>query len=167
MPKKPIQLTVLTLSIVIAEEVHEAQVLRKDPPEQLAIPLSANLDDEPDEEDAVAQLFRNVNADRALKEAQAAVKSAAAKAPKAPKSTRKPPAQAQGQVPPDVEVSVTAQRKTQDPDVVIEIEDTPAARERGHMIIAIENPNPNLEVKIDHRTTGQPTIGSTVRFQVI
>ena len=120
MPEKPIQLTVLTLSIVIAEEVCEARVLRKEVPEQLAIPLYPNLDDEPGDDDAVAQLFRNV------KEAQAA------------KSTRKPPAQE-----PDVEVSVTAQRNrsTQEPDLILEIEDTPAARERGHILIAIENPN--------------------------
>ena len=66
-----------------------------------------------------------------------------------------------------MEVSVSAQRKTQEPDVVIEIEDSPAARERGHMLIAIENPNPELEVKIDHRTKGEPILGSTVRFQAI
>ena len=142
LPKKPIQLTVLTLSIVIAEEVREAEVLRKDPPEQLAIPLYPNLDDEPGDDDAAAQLLRNV------KEAQA---------------PRKPPTQE-----PDVEVSVSAQRNrsTQEPDLILEIEDTPAARERGHVLIAIENPNTNLEVKIVHKTTGS-TIGSTVRFQAI
>ena len=66
-----------------------------------------------------------------------------------------------------MEVSVSAQRKTQEPDVFIEIEDSPAARERGHMLIAIENPNPELEVKIDNRTKGEPILGSTVRFQAI
>ena len=147
-------MTVSTLSILIAEEVCEAQVLQKEPPEQLAVPLESNLDDEPDEGDMVAALFMNVDADKALKETQAAVKAAGAK------PARQAP-------PPDVEVSVTAQRKTQEPDVVIEIEESPAARERGHMIIAIENPNPELEVKIDHRTKRQPILGSTVRFQAI
>ena len=66
-----------------------------------------------------------------------------------------------------MEVSVSAQRKTQEPDVVIEIEDSLAARERGHMLIAIENPDPELEVKIDHRTKGESILGSTVRFQAI
>ena len=148
-------MTVSTLSILIAEEVCEAQVLRKEPPEQLAIPLEFNLDDEPEQSDMVAALFRNVDADQALKQAQAAAKAAA----------RAKPAR---QVPqPHVEVSVSEQRKTQEPDVVIEIEDSPAARERGHMLIAIENPNPESKVKIDHRTKGKPILGSTVRFQVI
>ena len=34
------------------------------------------------------------------------------------------------------------------PDVVIEVEESEAAKERGHVIIAIENPNPELEVQI-------------------
>ena len=117
--------------------------------------MEANLDDEPEESNMVAALFRNVDADRALKQAQAAVKVAA----------RAKPARQAPQ--PHVEVSVSAQRKTQEPDVVIKIEDSPAAREKGHMLIAIENPNPKLEVKIDHRTKGKPILGSTVRFQVI
>ena len=149
-------MTVSTVSILIAEEVCEAQVLWTEPPEQLAVPLEANLDDEPEESDMVAALFRNVDGDWALKQAQTAVKAAAARA--------KPATQAPQ---PHVEVSVSAQRKTQEPDVVIEIEDSPAARERGHMLIAIENPNPELEVKIDHRTKGKPILGSTVRFQAI
>ena len=151
-----IQLTISTVSILIAEEVREGQVPPTEPPEQLAIPLEANLDDEPEKSDMVAALFRNVDADRALKQAQTAAKAAAARA--------KPARQAPQRY---VEVSVSAQRKTQEPDVVIEIEDSPAARERGHMLIAIENPNPELEVKIDHRTKGKPILGSTVRFQVI
>ena len=110
------------------------------PPEQLAIPLDANLDEEPDQ-DMVAALFCSADAARRAKEAQ--------------------------QQAADVEVKVSAQRKTQEPDVVIEIEESVAAKERGHVVIAIENPNPDLEVKIDHRTKGEPVIGSTVRFQAI
>ena len=101
------------------------------------------MDDEPEESDIVAALFRNVDADLALKQAQTAVKAAAART--------KPATQAPQH---HMEVSVSAQRKTQEPDVVIEIEDFPAARQRGHMLIAIDNPNPELEMKIDHRTKG-------------
>ena len=127
---------------IIVDEVREAQVLRKNPPEQLAIPLDANLDEEPEpDQDMVAALFRSADAARRAKEAQ--------------------------QQAADVEVKVSAQRKTQEPDVVIEIEESVAAKERGHVVIAIENPNPDLEVKIDHRTKGEPVIGSTVRFQAI
>ena len=132
-------MTVSTVSILIAEKVCEAQVLRTEPPEQLAVPLEANLDDEPEESDIVAALFRKVDADWALKQAQTAVKAAAARAKPATQTPQ-----------PHVEVSVSAQRKTQEPDVVIKIEDSPAARERGHMLIAIENPNPELEVKNFH-----------------
>ena len=34
------------------------------------------------------------------------------------------------------------------PDVVIEVEGTQEARERGHVVIAIDNPDPDLQVKI-------------------
>ena len=38
------------------------------------------------------------------------------------------------------------------PDVVIEVEGTQEARQRGHVVIAIENADPNLEVQIMVRT---------------
>ena len=94
-----IQLTVSTLSILIAEKVPEAQVLWTEPPEQLVLPLEANLDDEPEENDMVAALFRNVDADWALKQAQTAAKAAAASAKPATQTPQ-----------PHVEVSVSAQR---------------------------------------------------------
>ena len=34
------------------------------------------------------------------------------------------------------------------PDVVIEVEGTQQARDRGHVIIVIDNPDPDLEMKI-------------------
>ena len=37
-------------------------------------------------------------------------------------------------------------------DVVIEVEGTEEARARGHVVIAIENPDPELQVKIVVRT---------------
>ena len=40
------------------------------------------------------------------------------------------------------------------PDVVIEVEGTQEARERGHVVIAIENADPDLEVQIVVRTKG-------------
>ena len=71
--RKPIQLTDSTLCMLIVEEVRKAEVLRKDPPEQLAIPLDANLDEEAGEDEMVAALFRNVDASRAKeKETRAA-----------------------------------------------------------------------------------------------
>ena len=38
------------------------------------------------------------------------------------------------------------------PDVVIEVEGTQEARERGHVVIVIENADPDLEVQIAVRT---------------
>ena len=102
--RQSIQVADSTLSILFVDEVRQAQVLRKDPPEQLAIPLDANLDEEVDDNDMFAALLRN--ADRA-KENQATQKAVP---------------------PPDVEIQVAVERKAQDPDVVIEIEDSPAAR---------------------------------------
>ena len=34
------------------------------------------------------------------------------------------------------------------PDVVLELEQSDAASERGHVVIAIENPNPDLDVEV-------------------
>ena len=48
----------------------------------------------------------------------------------------------------DVDVSDSVPANGIKPDVVIEAEESEAAKERGHVIIAIENPNPELEVQI-------------------
>ena len=40
------------------------------------------------------------------------------------------------------------------PDVVIEVEGTQEARERGHVVIAIENADPDLQVQIVVRAKG-------------
>ena len=40
------------------------------------------------------------------------------------------------------------------PDVVLELEQSDAANERGHLVIAIDNPNPDLAVKIVVRFWG-------------
>ena len=109
----------------------------------MAIPLEANLDDEADEGDIVAALFRNVDAANASDTAKTMAKA-------------------------DVEINVPP-RKTHQPDVVIEIEESERAKERGHVLIAIDNPNPDLEVKIDKRTVGNPVMApkSAVSFQAI
>ena len=39
------------------------------------------------------------------------------------------------------------------PDVVLELEQSDAANERGHVVIAIENPNPDLDVKLVVRSS--------------
>ena len=50
------------------------------------------------------------------------------------------------------ETSAPARKVT--PDVVIEVEGTQEARDRGHVVIAIQNEDPELEVQIVVRTKG-------------
>ena len=40
------------------------------------------------------------------------------------------------------------------PDVVLELEESEMANKRGHVVIAIENPNPDLDIKILVRGRG-------------
>ena len=41
------------------------------------------------------------------------------------------------------------------PDVVLELEESEMANKRGHVVIAIENPNPDLDIKILVRRGGE------------
>ena len=65
----------------------------------------------------------------------------------------------------DVGVSDSVPANGIKPDVVIEVEESEAAKERGHVIIAIENPNPELEVQIVVRKKEWP--GVSVRLQFL
>ena len=51
---------------------------------------------------------------------------------------------------PAAETSAPPRKVT--PDVLIEVEGTQEARERGHVVIAIKNADPDLEVQIVVRT---------------
>ena len=48
--------------------------------------------------------------------------------------------------------TTSAPPRKETPDVVIEVEGTQEARERGHVVIVIENADPDLEVQIVVRT---------------
>ena len=96
--------------------------------------LQANLEDTVEDDDALYQklISKSIDADTS-----------------GPESTS---SRASGS---KVNVPAAAQQKVQvvnstsiAPDVVIEVEGTQQARDRGHVIIAIDNPDPNLEVKI-------------------
>ena len=52
------------------------------------------------------------------------------------------------------ETSASAPARKVTPDVVIEVEGTQQARERGHVVIAIENADPDLQVQIVVRAKG-------------
>ena len=98
------------------------------------MPLQANVEEVPsqDEEEMYEHLLDQT--------AQpAAIKPAATK-PAATRSTSK-----------SSDTTSAPPRKVT-PDVVIEVEGTQEARERGHVVIAIENADPDLEVQIVVRT---------------
>ena len=101
----------------------------------LAVPMQANLEDTVEDDDALYQklISKSIDADTSGLESTSSRASIGSK----------------------VNVPAAAQQKVQEvnstsiaPDVVIEVEGTQQARDRGHVIIAIDNPDPNLEVQI-------------------
>ena len=101
----------------------------------LAMPMQANLEDTVENDDALYQklISKSIDADTSGLESTSSRASIGSK----------------------VNVPAAAQQKVQvvnstsiAPDVVIEEEGTQQARDRGHVIIAIDNPDPDLEVKI-------------------
>ena len=97
--------------------------------------MQANLEDTVEDDDALYQklISKSINADTSSPESTSSRASIGSK----------------------VNVPAAAQQKVQvvnstsiAPDVVIEVEGTQQARNRGYVIIAIDNPDPNLEVQI-------------------
>ena len=64
----------------------------------------------------------------------------------------------------DVGVSDSVPANGIKPDVVLEVEESEAVKERGHVIIAIENPNPELEVQIVVRKKEWPDVSFRLQF---
>ena len=92
------------------------------------LPLESNLaDEEVDEKAATLQLLR---ATENIQATQPQRKSPKIKSPKPKK------------------VTAGTTTTTLQPDCIIEVEASPEANERGHVVIAIENPNPGLDVHI-------------------
>ena len=52
------------------------------------------------------------------------------------------------------------------PDVVLELEESEMANKRGHVLIAIENPNPDLDIKILVRVGGVGVCSCLLYFTV-
>ena len=120
----------------------------------LALPLSANLDEEvqEDETDIIKKLIakgeKSSSSPKKLKSPPARkVKSPPARKVKSPAKKVKEHV-GYSHIDVDVGVSDSVPANGIKPDVVIEVEESEAAKERGHVIIAIENPNPELEVQI-------------------
>ena len=113
--------------------------------EVLALPLSANLDKEVQEDEM--DTFKKLIAE-GEKSSFKKVKSPPAKKVKSPPAKKVKEHVGCSHIDVDVGVSDSVPANGIKPDVVIEVEESEAAKERGHVIIAIENPNPELEVQI-------------------
>ena len=125
--------------------------------EMLAIPLDAHLTEEEDGGDMD---------DRALQALMEGARSqptapAPAPAPVVHRPTPRAPSvgspKEKGKRKVDVDGQVTcviesAASNNLDPDVVLELEESEQANKRGHVLIAIDNPNPDLDIKILVRT---------------
>ena len=100
----------------------------------LAVPMQANLEDTVEDNDALYQklISKSIDADTSGPESTSSRASIGSK-------VNVPAAQQKVQVVNSTSIA---------PDVVIEVEGTQQARDRGHVIIAIDNLDPDLEVKI-------------------
>ena len=96
--------------------------------------MQANLEDTVEDDDALYQklISKSIDADTSGPESTSSRTSIGSK-------VNVPAAQQKVQVVNSTSIA---------PDVVIEVEGTQQARDRGHVIIAIDNPDPNLEVQI-------------------
>ena len=123
----------------------------------LAVRLDANVEDEVDDDAAVEALMAGAEAARA----QAQAPSAPSGRPKSasPKSKGKKVVLVDNVS--GVETCVLPETAGQNlkPDVVLELEESEIANKRGHVLIAIENPNPALEIKILVRDGGGGGVG--------
>ena len=98
------------------------------------MPIQANLEDIVEDNDAMYQKLIDQQADISGPESTSSRASIGSK-------VNVPAAAAQQKVQVVNSTSIA-------PDVVIEVEGTQQARDRGHVIIAIDNPDPNLEMQI-------------------
>ena len=112
--------------------------------EVLALPLSTNLDKEvqEDETDMIKKLIAEGEKSSSKK-----LKSPPAKKVKSPAKKVKEHVSC-SHIDVDVGVSDSVPANGIKPDVVIEVEESEAAKERGHVIIALENPNTELKVQM-------------------
>ena len=131
----------------------------------LAVRLNANVQDEVDDDAAIEALMAGAE------EARAQAPSAPSGRPKSalpsgrPKSAS-PKSKGRKKVVlvdnvSGVQTCVLPETAGQnlEPDVVLELEESEIANKRGHVLIAIENPNPALDIKILVRDGGGVGVG--------
>ena len=117
----------------------------------MAVRLDANVEDKVDDDAAVEALMAGADA------ARAQAPSAPSERPKSasPKSKGRKKVVLVDNVS-GVQTCVLPETAGQnlEPDVVLELEESEIANKRGHVLIAIENPNPALDIKILVRDGG-------------
>ena len=114
----------------------------------LAVPLDANIEnaDDVDDDAAIEALMAGT--------AQGAASSAPSAPSGRPKSAS-PKSKGKKEVDDHFICGIPeAAGQNLVPDVVLELEESEMANKRGHVVIAIENPNPDLDIKILVRRGG-------------
>ena len=119
--------------------------------EMMAIPLEANLTEEEEDEEMDDRALQ------ALMEGARSQPSAPAvvhrPTPRGPPPVGSPKGKAGKKVDDHVACVIEcAASNNLVPDVVLELEESEQANKRGHVLIAIDNPNPDLDIKILVRT---------------
>ena len=121
--------------------------------ERLAIPLDAHLTEEEDGGDMDDRALQ------ALMEGARSQPTAPAPAPVVHRPTPRAPSvgspKGKGKKKVDDHVACVIECAASNnlvPDVVLELEESEQANKRGHVLIAIDNPNPDLDIKILVRT---------------
>ena len=119
----------------------------------LAVRLDANVEEEVDDDAAVESLMAGAEAARAQPQAPSAPSGRQKSA--SPKSKGRKKVVLVDNVS-GVQTCVLPETAGQnlEPDVVLELEESEIANKRGHVLIAIENPNPALDIKILVRDGG-------------
>ena len=136
----------------------------------LAVRLDANVQDEVDDDAAMEALMAGAEAARAQAQAPSAPAPSAGRPKSAspsgrPKSASPKSKERKKVVLVDnvsgVQTCVLPETAGQnlEPDVVLELEESEIANKRGHVLIAIENPNPALDIKILVRDGGGIGVG--------
>ena len=112
----------------------------------LAVRLDANIEGVDVDDDAAIQ---------ALMEGTAQGTATATSAPPGRPKSASPKSKGKKKVDDDVNCGIPESAgQNLVPDVVLELEESEMANKRGHVVIAIENPNPDLDIKILVRRGG-------------
>ena len=119
---------------------------------ELAVQLDANIEDADVNDDAAIQALMEGTA-------QGTAQGTAPSAPSGRPKSASPKSKGRKKVDVICGIPESAGQNLV-PDVVLELEESEMANKRGHVVIAIENPNPDLDIKILVRRGGRVRVCS-------